>query len=51
MDAEYVVNSPTPVLALTALCAPVKILAQVGDQLPTQFAHGLSLDAVVHGFV
>ena len=51
MDAEHVGNLPTPVLALAAQRALVASLAQVGDQFLAQFAHRLSVNAVVEGFV
>lgn len=51
MDAQHVGDLAAPVLALAARCALVVGLAQGGDQLHAQLAHGLGVDAVVDYFV
>lgn len=51
VNAEHVGHLAAPVLALAARHALVVGVAQAGDQVLAQFAHGLGIDAVVNGFV
>ena len=51
MNAEHVWNLASPVLALAAWGALVVGLAQAGDQLALELAHGHGIDAVVDGLV